>query len=277
MGFIGSEGDLKAGLIGAISFGALSKINSLKYFTPAVKEGVTQALSNTAQTLKSLAHGVVRGVSSVTNGGKFQHGFAGSIGSDYAAELGIENIESATGKIVAEAAAGGGVAELGGGKFANGARTGAFLQATTEAADYYRNNIGGRATLNRGKIMSELDDVDENGQQLAQYRDKLVLGLKRELGSDPGLKGFLLDLGTENGFISRALNLVPGLNSALARVHDYWFNEKTGYKLNVFNNYPTFIPAAAVGYTATIGEYTYGWQNNSGARYAISQTTRDND
>uniref|UniRef100_UPI0024A75B2B RHS repeat-associated core domain-containing protein n=1 Tax=Pelagibius sp. Alg239-R121 TaxID=2993448 RepID=UPI0024A75B2B len=81
---------------------------------------------------KTIAHGAVGGVSSKLRGGKFHTGFLSAAAAQFAAP-GIDLIgegDTSPGAVAARTAAaavvGGAVAELGGGKFANGAVTGAM-------------------------------------------------------------------------------------------------------------------------------------------------------
>lgn len=168
-----------------------------------------------------------------------------------------------------------------GGKFANGATTAAFLQSTAEAADYFEKNVGGRATLRPGENRESTDfAVDpKTGQQLPEDRAVNAIGLNRQLGSDPTFRGQMLDLVTQGGPISRALNLFPGASGAFARTHDFGLNPVTGLKMNLVTNFGTMLPAAAVGYGAVVGNVTQGWQNNPMVWRQISQdqNLRDRD
>lgn len=93
-----------------------------------------EASSFARQGAQIIAHGVVQGTARVALGGKFEHGFlagafgkAGSLASASLAEsLGFSpNLGAAIGGIIA----GGTAEELGGGKFANGAASAAFVYA----------------------------------------------------------------------------------------------------------------------------------------------------
>lgn len=80
---------------------------------------------------KSVAHGAVGGTSAVINGGEFKHGFF-SAGLTQFASPGIDiaisgdGLESVAYRVTAAAVIGGTAAEVSGGKFENGAVTGAF-------------------------------------------------------------------------------------------------------------------------------------------------------
>ena len=82
--------------------------------------------------LKSAAHGVIGGVSSIARGGKFLHGFAAA-GVAHFAVPAINRLPGVVGKAVGSAVVGGAAAQLGGGKFVNGAKTGAFSYLFNEA------------------------------------------------------------------------------------------------------------------------------------------------
>ncbi|PHS71316.1 MAG: hypothetical protein COB22_07365 [Cycloclasticus sp.] len=129
-GFVGSGGDLKAGLVAGITAGAFKGIGD---YAENIVKATGKALSTTAQVVKTLAHGVVGGVASVANGGEFKHGFlATGTAQAFASEIsGLDkgNAGFSAQRTVAAAAVGGFAAELGGGKFANGAITGAFSRA----------------------------------------------------------------------------------------------------------------------------------------------------
>jgi len=77
---------------------------------------------------RALAHGLSRAVISVVRGGKalggFLSGFAGSLLGGFA--KGLENVDTIT-KTIIVAIAGGTASMLGGGKFANGAMSAAFV------------------------------------------------------------------------------------------------------------------------------------------------------
>ncbi len=111
-GFI-AGGDLKSGIIGALTAGACGQLHT-------IGSGIG----------KTLAHGVVGGLSSVAQGGKFGAGFlAGGFTQAASPLIGTINpthVGPDIGRTVAAAVVGGTASVLGGGKFANGAATGAF-------------------------------------------------------------------------------------------------------------------------------------------------------
>jgi hypothetical protein len=118
-----ATGSLKGALVGAFTAGAFHGVGT--HFQGLGK------LTSGLKAAKALAHGVVGGISSVLNGGKFGHGFA-SAGISQAMGGTIDGISDKAGRIVASAVVGGTVSEITGGKFANGAVTGAFSRAFNE-------------------------------------------------------------------------------------------------------------------------------------------------
>ncbi|MET0102946.1 MAG: RHS repeat-associated core domain-containing protein, partial [Sedimenticola sp.] len=115
-GLIGSGGDLKAGVIGGITGGLAGYIGSSAF--DSIK-GITAK--------RVVAHGVVGGVASEAQGGKFIHGFvsSGFTKSVSGHIQSLTNSDPLAGGIAA-AVVGGTASELAGGKFANGAMTSSF-------------------------------------------------------------------------------------------------------------------------------------------------------
>jgi muramidase (phage lysozyme) len=132
-GMIGSGGDLRAGIIGAFTATAFQGIGE------AFGPNLSFASNAGKALLKTVAHGVVGGLSSVAQGGDFLSGFV-SAGATQAFSLsgGFEALGGAdpgsanfggfdyVHNMTVAAVVGGTAAVLGGGKFKNGALTGAF-------------------------------------------------------------------------------------------------------------------------------------------------------
>jgi len=121
---------------GAVSAAAFNAVGTAFEGAP-VGDFAGSGLTPEAFAGKVLAHGLTGGVMSVLQGGKFGHGFA-SAGVTQAFSGAINgigkrgNYGSATNRayrIAAAAAVGGTASKLSGGKFANGAMTGAFSRA----------------------------------------------------------------------------------------------------------------------------------------------------
>ena len=135
---------LQAGFFSGVSAAAFSGIGS----TLTKSFGGTFAAGLNAQgfALKVLFHGTVGGITSVLQGGRFGHGFASAgvaaLGSafnnsQYIGRAGFSPLRVAIG-----AALGGTASRLTGGKFANGAITGAFSQAlNNESAEIKRSQL----------------------------------------------------------------------------------------------------------------------------------------
>jgi len=161
-----SSGNIKGAVIGAFSaavfqgignaFGRLAQ--SGKYAAGALRAG------------KTLAHGVVGGVMSELQGGKFGHGFAaagftqafaGPIG-----EVDAGNVGFSVQRTLIAATIGGTASVLSGGKFANGAVTGGFSRMFNDELhkdDAVRKGISaGRQLRNR------LESIRENPGLVAE-------------------------------------------------------------------------------------------------------------
>ena len=271
-GFVASGGDLKSGIIGALTFGVSHGIGT--HFGNLAR-AAGGALNTAQRVAKSLAHGVIGGVSSVAHGGKFLSGFlsAGTAQGfsqfgGYGA-IGVSADPSSVGdyayNTVASAVVGGTVAVLGGGKFGNGAKTFAFMQMFTEAADYYKKAVGRKANPLPGENRPGQTRYrpDQNGQQLPADQSMGVIGLNREMD------GSWLDFFTQGGPLSKVLNIAPTMN-ATAALHDYWFNKPNHLDFTTWN-VPTMLPAATISVGASIGNLTQGWQSNPMSLYLLTQ------
>jgi RHS repeat-associated protein len=121
---------LLSGIAAGVSAGAFSKVGgALAKF----KGDFAANLSGIGFSIKVVSHGVIGGITSVIQGGKFGHGFAS--GAFTAAATSFNNSQFIPGegfsrtRVVIGAAIGGTASKMTGGKFANGAITGAFSQA----------------------------------------------------------------------------------------------------------------------------------------------------
>ncbi len=121
---------LKNGLIAGVSAFAFAQVGASDTFGYSPGQGTGQLAMN------AVANGVVGGITSVLQGGKFGHGFASAGLSAFAkpsirSTFGIEkNMMPA--RVVARAVIGGTISQVTGGKFANGAATAAFSQLFNE-------------------------------------------------------------------------------------------------------------------------------------------------
>ncbi|CAB5493885.1 Rhs-family protein, partial [Bathymodiolus azoricus thioautotrophic gill symbiont] len=135
-GMVGSKGDLKQGLLGALTAGFNAKV------LHPMKAGFR----------KLIAHGLTGGVRSRLSGGSFKSGFLGSAVS-YGASwsgayeaAGVSNQASGwtqrVQNVVASYVVGGVAAELGGGKFANGGMSAAFSRMFNDFGNAESENSG---------------------------------------------------------------------------------------------------------------------------------------
>lgn len=128
------SGTVKGGLYGAFGGGAFFGVGTAFTQANAGWAHTGNQLNSIGRVAKTVSHGMVGGVMSDLQGGKFGHGFV-SAGATQAVSPQIDNrINSAPGRVVAAAALGGTVSAVTGGKFANGAVTAAFSYAFNEIA-----------------------------------------------------------------------------------------------------------------------------------------------
>jgi len=131
-GVISSGGDLRQGLISGLTAGAFSLT------------AVGNTLSEIGAVGKTVAHGTVGGLASVASGGNFRSGFIAGAAAKGATEVGgaagIPFIDNPEGSLqlarnaTLAAVVGGTGSVLGGGKFQNGAVTGAFSRLFNDLA-----------------------------------------------------------------------------------------------------------------------------------------------
>lgn len=128
---------LRGALTGAVSGAAFYGIGT--YVGANYSGDFAAGLSGTGFATKVAMHSMAGGVMSVLQGGKFGHGFAAA-----GATAGFSSVNNSqhigragfsTGRVMLAAAVGGTVSRATGGKFANGAMTGAFSQA-------FNNEVG---------------------------------------------------------------------------------------------------------------------------------------
>jgi RHS repeat-associated protein len=122
---------LLSGIASGISAGAFSGIGST--LSGQFGGDFAAGLTGLGFSIKIVSHGVIGGIVSVIQDGKFGHGFASA--SFAAAATTFNNSQHVGGsgfsraRVVIAAVVGGTASELSGGKFSNGAITGAFSQA----------------------------------------------------------------------------------------------------------------------------------------------------
>ncbi|WP_428309768.1 FG-GAP-like repeat-containing protein [Hydrocarboniphaga sp.] len=203
-GLVTSGGDLKSGLIGAATAAAFFGIGS--GFGALAKQGYNVDVLRVA---KIAAHGVAGGISARVSGGRFNQGFLAA-GFTQTFSSGIDGIRSsdfgATGRLArisAAAIVGGTASELGGGKFANGAVTGAFSRAyNDEQHAQFRDKVLSRYgdILRTGKgIDLEANIKEAAGMTLGEFWDAVKTGGKWDYKNNPEYAGLNADLLQEFG------------------------------------------------------------------------------
>jgi len=187
-GFISSGGDLKQGLISALSAGAFAGF------------GGSDFAANIGKVGRSVAHGAIGGLSSVAGGGSFKSGFISAaftkgLGESGAFKsIGVKLPSEVEGDFKAldyakNAVAGGVGSELGGGKFRNGAITGAFSRLFNTVKSDLDAQKAGKAALNKLREIDEFLKLEDRVRQRLgklEYKFGLYNG-----GSKIGPKGVL--------------------------------------------------------------------------------------
>jgi RHS repeat-associated protein len=159
-------GAVQGGLSAALNGGDLGDV-----LRGAVIGGVSGALTGSLHNVGGnlaldaanvVGHGVVGGASNVAMGGKFQDGFLSAAASATTSVSGLTNPETSSLNIVGRTAvasiAGGTASALGGGKFANGALTGAMTHLLNAEA----GRIKQQSDPGRGLTSGEKELLKEN-------------------------------------------------------------------------------------------------------------------
>ena len=192
-----SLGDsLQMGMQGA-AYGAIGAVTA--GYIGGIKSGI----------IRASLHGITRAAISKAQGGKWSAGFWSGFASSALAPL-ASSASTFEGKIAMSAIVGGTASELGGGKFANGAVTGAFVMMYNEMGHTYPSKkdfiyVKDRIDLNREALLKGAQDghltLDEaiawyrygNGTPLSVDASKLtVLDLQNRdivLGADYWVHG----------------------------------------------------------------------------------------
>ncbi len=214
---------------------------------------------------------LVGGTTARIQGGSFQSGMLSAGFLAWAAPQ-IERVKLASeflsrvGRTMAAAVVGGTASELGGGKFENGAKTFGFLRTLTEAADYYQTSVGRPANPMPGENRAESTyEWDENGRQLRDSWNLNVIANNKPLdGAWYAPTNFF----KQGGMLSRMMNVIPIMN-AIGGLHDYLFNSGK-LDWNLYKNVGSMLPSAAISVGAVMGNYTQGWDSNSGVMFYVA-------
>ena len=159
---------LQGGVISGLSVYAAASIAA-----PAVPDALSLAKYG-------LAHGAVGGMTSVLRGGRFGHGFLTSalpatFGSSLGERLGGAVGSARAGRVIASAVLGGTASQLTGGKFVNGAATGAFYSVITQVWTDVRYG-----NTNSGHASEIIKNIPENAEEIFEKG----LALAKEMGFD---------------------------------------------------------------------------------------------
>jgi RHS repeat-associated protein len=144
--------------------------------------------------------------------------------------------------VVIRAGVSGRISEMQGGSFNDAFRASLLTGA---AAAGYKAYVGWEASPMSGEDQEpgKNDFRYENGKIPADWENKNVIGLNQPLGVEGES-----DFWKQSGPMSRALNLIPGIN-ATGQYHDTIFHPG-GPDFNWLNNVLTMLPAAAISYLA---------------------------
>lgn len=265
-----ASGSLKGAFVGAFSAGTLNKIGDA--FT--ANGWGTKFFGKAAGVAKTAAHSLNGGVMSVLNGGKFGNGFV-SAGFSELASPAISMFDNDVAQVFAGAVVGGTASDFTGEKFANGASTAAFVSLMSAASEYYEKTVGRKASALPGENREGQTTYNPgpDGRQAPQDVSMNVIGHNEPLTDD-----WVADFGKQGSGISKALNLVPGMN-ATAGLHDYWLNPGNPSQLpkTFINNYGTMLPAAGISVAASIGNFTRGNETMIMTMYHLDSQRRRRD
>jgi RHS repeat-associated protein len=162
---------------------------------------------------------------------------------------------SAPVKVFANGVIGGVSADLQGGSFRDGF---IYAAASSAAREFYVSFTGRDASLRSGENRNDSINVPckDSGSNCFNFDSSTgfvpdSFGNGNAIGLDKELTGnFWSDFGKQSGPLSRALNLVPGMN-AVAIFHDTIFGPN-GISFTVYSNVGTMLPAAIITYGALI-------------------------
>ena len=159
----GAAGSMTGALLNGANFGQIMKAGAVGGFWGAVSSAASFGVGSLkfgdlAGKIvgKSLAHGISQGAITAAQGGKFQHGFFSAALSSGAGH-GIMKINSNACKVLASSVVGGTASVIGGGKFANGAVTGAYVMLF----NHMRHGISSKGA----KMMRDLNRQFQYGRR----------------------------------------------------------------------------------------------------------------
>jgi RHS repeat-associated protein len=264
-------GSLKAGIFSAISAG-------FSFGVGAIGEVLKASFSSAFQLAAvAVLHGLTQGILAVAQGGKFGPGFLSAAASSAFGPKG-SGAGLSDGKrlvrILQSAAVGGTASRIGGGKFANGAYTAAFLATAVAAADYYKSKVGYDADIRPGTKHSE--GVDGNCCSYEPDPEGRPPGPKTDVsGVNRDHKGHWLhprNALKQGGIVGRFVNFVLPFGKATSHLHDTWLNNNPD-----LSNAGTMLPAYGISVAAVPGVAFRGWESSPIVWHAISLPYRPRD
>lgn len=190
-GFAGS-------LLNGGSLGDAFKAGAMGAVVGAVSGGIAHGIGTFAQNnawFEGLpqwaSHGVAQGGLAEVQGGKFQHGFAAGFFSSAAAPNITAKVNGDIAKTIASAFVGGTASSLGGGKFANGAVSGAFTYMFNQAQDGARSE---EELAQIAKWKSDAEKIREIYQEVwEEMKDDLTIDFGPGLGEMPRSSSAYID------------------------------------------------------------------------------------
>ena len=209
-GLVASGGDLKAGLINALTAGAFEWVGGVEWATQ---------FGDVAFAAKAVAHGVVGGVSSLAQGGGFLGGFAaGGVAQFVGGGRWARRLDR-TGQGVVRIVAGGLASLAGGGKFKNGAMTAAYAYAFNELRHRFVNPTGkgvrgcdeqgcGGYNASRGSRSHRGTDYSAApGQDVLAISDGIITKIGYPYGDDISYRYIQID--SSDGYQIREFYITP--------------------------------------------------------------------
>ncbi len=254
------KGALKGGIQAALTYGIAHGSGGDGWIKASKSGGFNYA--------RTIAHGVVGGISAEVDGGKFGHGFASSVLSSGADKLGLSKLNPIS-RIIANAIVAGTISELTGGKFANGAMSAAFRVAFNDGMEIrFRQQMASKLSEDRGtEFIDEFNSLKVYGgdyefslgfdsESLFQagvgLGDGLTLGFTEWLRGSTGVDGGVdtgstaYSVGNYSSFgvgaarltyagLAKGYTLLPGISAQSAV--GFRNGLKTGFRLGVGKNW----------------------------------------
>ena len=192
----------KGAAIGAITSAATFGVGSLA-------EAAGKSMGSAGYYgVKAIGHGVVQGASNVAQGGKFSHGFFSGAVSGAVAPWINNQLDSRIAKVAVSAIVGGTTSAICGGKFANGAVTGAFVMM-------YNDFMHERAA----ELKEKIENMTSEQTERLSTHDKLLVNAAHEYATQmENSHGFIQESVTELKFLGKKFLidlLVPNQNHSI--------------------------------------------------------------